>query len=99
MSLDPTLPGQTDWITLLIILGLTVVTIVSRSLFFLSSRELPMPRWFKRGLQYAPAAALASASIQSGAARLARSPAIVAARPPSARIVAARASASSRERR
>ena len=51
MSLDPTLPGQTDWITLLIILGLTVVTIVSRSLFFLSSRELPMPRWFKRGLE------------------------------------------------
>ena len=60
MSFDTTLPGQTDWTTLLIILGLTVVTIVSRSLFFLSSRELPMPRWFRRGLRYAPAAALAS---------------------------------------
>ena len=51
MSFDTTLPGQTDWTTLLIILGLTVVTIVSRSLFFLSSRELPMPRWFRRGLR------------------------------------------------
>ena len=43
IPLSATLPGQTDWITLLIILGLTVVTIVSRSLFFLSSRELPKP--------------------------------------------------------
>lgn len=60
MTFDPTLAGQTDGTTLLVILGLTVITIVSRSLFFLSSRPLPMPRWFRRGLQYAPVAALAA---------------------------------------
>lgn len=44
----------------LTILGLTVITFVTRSFFFLSDRELVLPDWFKRGLRYAPLAALAA---------------------------------------
>ncbi len=39
-------------------LGLTVITVVARGFFMISERELPMPGWFKRGLKYAPLAAL-----------------------------------------
>lgn len=42
------------------IAGLTVITVVTRSFFFLSERELVLPGWVKRGLRYAPLAALAA---------------------------------------
>ena len=42
------------------ILGLAVITVVSRSFFMLPERELPLPDWLKRGLKYAPLAALAA---------------------------------------
>lgn len=45
---------------LLAIGGLTVITVVARSFFFLSERELVLPDWVKRGLRYAPLAALAA---------------------------------------
>ena len=45
---------------LLAIAGLTVVTVVTRSFFFLSKREPVLPEWVKRGLRYAPLAALAA---------------------------------------
>lgn len=45
---------------LLTIAGLTVITFVTRSFFFLSERELALPDWVKRGLRYAPLAALAA---------------------------------------
>lgn len=45
---------------LLTIAGLTVITVVTRSFFFLSDRELVLPDWVKRGLRYAPLAALAA---------------------------------------
>ena len=45
---------------LLTIAGLTVITFVTRSFFFLSERELVLPGWVKRGLRYAPLAALAA---------------------------------------
>ncbi|WP_428421602.1 AzlD domain-containing protein [Methylibium sp.] len=45
---------------LLTIAGLTVITVVTRSFFFLSERELALPDWVKRGLRYAPLAALAA---------------------------------------
>jgi branched-subunit amino acid transport protein len=48
---------------LLTIAGLTVITVVTRSFFFLSERELVMPDWVKRGLRYAPLAALAAVVI------------------------------------
>ncbi len=45
---------------LLTIAGLTVITVVTRSFFFLSERELVLPDWVRRGLRYAPLAALAA---------------------------------------
>lgn len=42
------------------VLGLTVITVVTRSFFLLFERELPLPDWVKRGLRYAPLAALAA---------------------------------------
>ncbi|MCE1249172.1 MAG: AzlD domain-containing protein [Comamonadaceae bacterium] len=43
---------------LLAILGLAVITLVTRAFFMLPQRELPLPDWFRRGLKYAPLAAL-----------------------------------------
>ena len=40
------------------ILGLAVITVVSRSFFMIPEREMSMPSWLKRGLKYAPLAAL-----------------------------------------
>jgi branched-subunit amino acid transport protein len=40
------------------ILGLAVLTIVTRGFFFLTERELPIPAWLLQGLRYAPLAAL-----------------------------------------
>jgi branched-subunit amino acid transport protein len=40
------------------ILGLGVITVVTRSFFFLSRREMPLPAWLRQGLRYAPLAAL-----------------------------------------
>lgn len=40
------------------IIGLTAITLVSRAFFMLSEREMPLPGWLKRGLKYAPLAAL-----------------------------------------
>ena len=47
------------WI-LIAIAGLTLVSVVTRTFFFISEREWPMPRWVQHGLQYAPVAALAA---------------------------------------
>lgn len=41
-------------------IGLAVVTLLTRSFFMIPEREVPMPEWFKRGLKYAPLAALAA---------------------------------------
>ena len=46
--------------TLVIIAGLTVVTVLTRSFFFISSKPWTLPPWAERGLQYAPIAALAA---------------------------------------
>jgi branched-subunit amino acid transport protein len=51
---------QTDGWTVLTILGLTVVTVITRSFFFLSSKPWTLPEWAQRGLHYAPIAALAA---------------------------------------
>lgn len=50
----------TDVWTVLVILGLAVITVVTRSLFFISSKPWQLPHWAQRGLQYAPIAALAT---------------------------------------
>lgn len=52
--------GETDLWTLAVIVGLSAITVICRSFFFISSRPWPMPAWAERGLQYAPIAALAA---------------------------------------
>jgi branched-subunit amino acid transport protein len=51
---------HTDGWTLLTIVGLTVVTVLTRCFFFLSSKPWTLPEWAQRGLNYAPIAALAA---------------------------------------
>jgi len=41
-------------------LGMAAVTLLCRSFFLLPKGELPMPRWLREGLRYAPTAALAA---------------------------------------
>ncbi len=43
-----------------VIMGLSVVTMVARSFFFLSNQDWQLPHWAQRGLQYAPIAALSA---------------------------------------
>lgn len=51
---------MTDWWTIAVIAGLSCVTVVARSFFFISSKPWSLPHWAQRGLQYAPIAALAA---------------------------------------
>jgi branched-subunit amino acid transport protein len=46
--------------SIIAIVGLTLITIITRGFFLLPQRELPLPGWLKRGLKYAPLAALAA---------------------------------------
>ncbi len=41
------------------VIGLTVITVVTRAFFFISRREMPLPDWLRQGLRYAPLAAMA----------------------------------------
>ena len=41
-------------------LGMAAVTLLCRAFFLLPEQELPMPRWLREGLRYAPIAALAA---------------------------------------
>jgi len=40
------------------IVGLAVITLLTRAFFLLPERELPLPGWLEQGLRYAPLAAL-----------------------------------------
>lgn len=42
------------------IVGLALLTVLTRGFFFLSEREIPIPVWLRQGLRYAPLAALAA---------------------------------------
>jgi branched-subunit amino acid transport protein len=53
------LDGTDVW-TLAVILGLAVVTVVTRCFFFFTNTEWQLPHWAQRGLQYAPIAALSA---------------------------------------
>ena len=48
------------WMLGLTLAALTAVTVITRCFFFISERELALPSWVKRGLRYAPLAALAA---------------------------------------
>jgi branched-subunit amino acid transport protein len=40
--------------------GMAVIALLCRSFFLLPDGELPMPRWLREGLRYAPIAALSA---------------------------------------
>jgi branched-subunit amino acid transport protein len=45
---------------LTVIVGLAIVTVVTRSFFLFSDKPWQLPHWAQRGLQYAPLAALSA---------------------------------------
>lgn len=49
-----------NWHTVMIVLGLAVVTVIARGFFLFSNRTWTLPHWAQRGLHYAPIAALAA---------------------------------------
>jgi branched-subunit amino acid transport protein len=49
---------MTDLWTMAVIVGLALVTVITRGFFVFSSRPWRLPSWVERGLQYAPIAAL-----------------------------------------
>lgn len=49
--------------TLLTIAGMTLISVLTRSLFFLSTKPWELPAWVTNGLKYAPIAALAAVVI------------------------------------
>ena len=44
--------------TVVTIVGLALLTLLTRAFFLFPERELPMPMWLQQGLRYAPLAAL-----------------------------------------
>ena len=52
--------GVTDGWTLGVIVGMTGVTVLARCFFFILDKPWSLPHWARRGLQYAPIAALAA---------------------------------------
>ena len=50
----------TDFPTLAAIVGMTLVSVVTRSFFFMSRKPWRLPPWAEAGLRYAPVAALAA---------------------------------------
>jgi branched-subunit amino acid transport protein len=43
---------------LIAVLGLALITLVTRAFFLYPERDLPLPGWLQQGLRYAPLAAL-----------------------------------------
>jgi branched-subunit amino acid transport protein len=52
--------ATTDGWTITTIIGMALVTVVTRGFFFISSKPWSLPAWAERGLHYAPIAALAA---------------------------------------
>jgi branched-subunit amino acid transport protein len=51
------------WEGVIAILGLAVITLVTRAFFLYPERDLPLPGWLQQGLRYAPLAALAAVAV------------------------------------
>lgn len=43
---------------LITVVGLALISLLTRGFFILPSREVPIPDWLRQGLRYAPVAAL-----------------------------------------
>ena len=52
--------NDTDLWTIGVIVGMALVTLVTRCFFLMSNQAWHLPHWVQRGLQYAPIAALAA---------------------------------------
>ena len=52
--------NETDLWTVGTIVGMALVTVLTRCFFFISDRDWTLPPWATRGLDYAPIAALAA---------------------------------------
>jgi branched-subunit amino acid transport protein len=50
----------TDVLTLITIIGLALITVITRGFFLYSSKSWQLPNWVNRGLHYAPIAALSA---------------------------------------
>ena len=46
------------WTGVLMIVGLALITLLTRGFFLLPREEVPLPAWLRQGLRYAPLAAL-----------------------------------------
>jgi branched-subunit amino acid transport protein len=46
--------------TTIAIVGLALITVLTRGFFLLTERDIPIPAWLRQGLRYAPLAALAA---------------------------------------
>ena len=56
-----TAPADTPWLYWTVaIAGLALVSVLTRSFFFLWQSSMEMPSWVEKGLRYAPLAALAA---------------------------------------
>jgi len=51
---------MTGWEATIAIVGLALLTLLTRGFFLLPEREVPIPAWLRQGLRYAPLAALAA---------------------------------------
>lgn len=49
---------MSTWEAVIAILGLGLITVLTRSFFLLPRREVPIPDWLREALRYAPLAAL-----------------------------------------
>ncbi len=56
---------MSGWQAFVTILGLGLITLLTRGFFLLPERELPLPAWLRQGLRYAPLAALAAVVVPS----------------------------------
>jgi branched-subunit amino acid transport protein len=52
--------NHTDLWTVVTIIGMALITVITRSFFFLSGKPWTLPTWVQCGLHYAPIAALAA---------------------------------------
>jgi branched-subunit amino acid transport protein len=52
--------NKTDGWTLLVIVGMACMTVLTRCFFFILDRPWTLPPWARRGLDFAPIAALAA---------------------------------------
>ncbi len=51
---------MSTWEGAIAIVGLALITLLTRGFFLFPERELPIPGWLQQGLRYAPLAALAA---------------------------------------